>query len=257
MNKDKRNNIQVLGTLNNADESGIIANANQIYDDVQQKAQETINSELIAAVGTGGSVDTRITNAVNVEKTRAQIAESNLQELYGGLTQSNIEVVNTLPKTGEAYKIYRLIGINSYADYMYNSSDLTTPIKMAEYDNAIDTEPTAGSDNLVKSGGVYDAIAAKSEMLHVDKDGFHVIDEDLNVGTKYDKDGLDAARVSSHFVEILKSAGISTGDVMTSHAAEVNESGFFIVDESLNVGVKLDSGGIHAKNILEYEIIED
>ena len=32
MNKDKRNNIKLLGTLNNADESGIIANANQIYD---------------------------------------------------------------------------------------------------------------------------------------------------------------------------------------------------------------------------------
>lgn len=243
MNKDKRNNIQLLGTLNNADESGIIANASQIYDANEDKSTQDVSkehteriktledkeNELIAAVGTGGSVDTRITNAINVEQTRAvnaenaldgkitaeqtratntenalddrldtleeavgtggsvdsriasavatetsraqsaestlqtninaeatraQIAESNLQELYRGLTQSNIEVVSALPETGEAYKIYRLIGINSYADYMYNSSDLTTPIKMAEYDNAIDDEPTAGSNNLVKSGGV-------------------------------------------------------------------------------------------------------
>ena len=91
MNKDKRNNIQLLGTLNNADESGIIANANQIYDDVQQKAQETINSELIAAVGTEGSVDTRITNAVNAEKTRAEGAESTLD---GKITAEQTRAAN-------------------------------------------------------------------------------------------------------------------------------------------------------------------
>lgn len=91
MNKDKRNNIKLLGTLNNADESGIIANASQIYDDVQQKAQETINSELIAAVGTGGSVDTRITKAVNVEKTRAEGAESTLD---GKITAEQTRAAN-------------------------------------------------------------------------------------------------------------------------------------------------------------------
>lgn len=92
MNKDKRNNIQLLGTLNNADESGIIANANQIYDANEDKSTQDVSkehteriktledkeNELIAAVGTGGSVDTRITNAVNTEKTRAEGAESTI-----------------------------------------------------------------------------------------------------------------------------------------------------------------------------------
>jgi hypothetical protein len=121
----------------------------------------------------------------------------------------------------------------------------------------IDDEPTAESDNLVKSGGVHDAIeSSKSEFL-VDEDGFHVIDDNLNVGMKYDEDGLDVAKVTSHFVEVLKASGISADDVMSSHASLTNEDGFFIADEELNIGVKVDSDGIHAKNILEYEIVEN
>lgn len=125
------------------------------------------------AVGSGGSVDSRIADAkteiignatsacdtlgeaeglISAEKSRAQAAESDLQQLYEALTQSDIEVVNAVPASGVANKIYRVVGQNSYADYMFNSNALTTPIKMATYDNAIDDVPTAGSNNLVKSG---------------------------------------------------------------------------------------------------------
>ena len=93
-------------------------------------------------------------NAVSAEATRAQAAEENLRQLYNSLSQSQPIPVTALPATGEAGKIYRLAGTTSYADYMYAEGALTTPIKMAEYDNAIDDEPTAGSENLVKSGGV-------------------------------------------------------------------------------------------------------
>ena len=43
MNKDKRNNIKLLGTLNNSDESGIIANANQIYDANEDKSTQDVS----------------------------------------------------------------------------------------------------------------------------------------------------------------------------------------------------------------------
>ena len=129
MNKDKRNNIKLLGTLTNADESGIIANANQIYDDVQQKDQETINSELIEAVGTGGSVDSRIASAVATETSRAQEAEANRytknetytkEEVNNLITTPNQEYVSVtatdqttavtyvLPAIGLADTIYRV-----------------------------------------------------------------------------------------------------------------------------------------------------
>ena len=55
--------------------------------------------------------------------------------------------------------IYRVAGETSYADWMYNG---TTIIKMAEYDNAIDEEPTPNSDNLVKSGGVFEVVKSDS-----------------------------------------------------------------------------------------------
>lgn len=114
------------------------------------------------SVGSGGSVDSRIANAVGAESTRAQAAESNLQQLYEALTQSDIEVVNAVPASGVANKIYRVVGETKYSDYMFNRSDLNTPVKMAEYDNAIDDEPTAGSNNLVRSEGVYDEIYGKT-----------------------------------------------------------------------------------------------
>lgn len=36
-----------------------------------------------------------------------------------------------------------------------------------------------------------------------------------------------------------------------------NQDGFAIVDEELNIGLLVDSYGVHAKNILEYEIVND
>ena len=118
-------------------------------------------SPLETAVGSGGSIDTRISNAVAAEATaranavsaealRAQAAEQLLQEQYDALTQSDI-VVGALPASGTKNLIYRVPGTNSYSDYMWNGTQF---VKMAEYDNATDDEPTADSNNLVKSGGV-------------------------------------------------------------------------------------------------------
>lgn len=86
--------------------------------------------------------------------------------------------------------------------------------------------------------------------LKVNEKGFYLIDNDLNVAMQYNEDGFDVGKVSSHFVDVLKSSGVT-------YISVVAENGFFIVDEKLNIGVKVDSNGIHAKNILEYVIVED
>lgn len=88
------------------------------------------------------------------EVTRATNAEENLRQLYNNLQQSQPIPVTELPATGEAGKIYRLAGATSYADYMYAEGALATPIKMAEYNNAIDEELIPYSDNLVRGGAV-------------------------------------------------------------------------------------------------------
>ena len=38
---------------------------------------------------------------------------------------------------------------------------------------------------------------------------------------------------------------------------EVNETGFFFVDASMNIGVAIDSSGLHAPNIVEYNVINE
>lgn len=235
----------------NAAVGGHVAGAEDIFDDAMNKNQSTINQEFNEAIGTGGSVDSKISAAINAldstksqsagadglvlnvveengkitsisgsiasntydaygaasqaqaaaatdatnkvnaakseikgnatsacdtlgeaealisaEKTRAQAAEEQLRTLYNNLQQSQPVPVTSLPATGEAGKIYRLAGTTSYADYMYAEGALTTPIKMAEYDNAIDDEPTAGSDNLVKSQGMLSSLTNLSFCGH-------------------------------------------------------------------------------------------
>lgn len=77
---------------------------------------------------------------------------ANLQQLYNNLQQSKPVPVTSLPTSGQQQGvIYRLAGTTSYADYMWNGSSW---VLMAEYNNAVDEEPLASSDNLAKSGGI-------------------------------------------------------------------------------------------------------
>ena len=89
-----------------------------------------------------------------------------LKRLYQALNQSEPEIIeptDTWPVANpEENVIYRVIDrVNtppeSYSDYMWNG---TSMILMATYNNAIDNEPTANSNNLVKSGGVYSFVHA-------------------------------------------------------------------------------------------------
>ena len=64
MNKDKRNNIQLLGTLNNADESGIIANASQIYDGVAQKSVEERITDLDNKIESERGLKVKVTDSI-------------------------------------------------------------------------------------------------------------------------------------------------------------------------------------------------
>lgn len=138
---------------------GLDGKMDALQQELNTEKQKT--STLEEAVGTGGSVDSRISAAVNTEASRAQAAEEQLRQAYEALSQSQPIPVTELPATGEAGKIYRLAGTTSYADYMYAEGALNTPIKMAEYNNAIDDEPTVGSENLVKSKGVFNDINSK------------------------------------------------------------------------------------------------
>lgn len=120
---------QIPARLKNIANNGHVAGALDIIDDVLNKTQDQINQERI-------DDDTALRNAIQ------------------GLSQSEI-VIGPLPQTGEAGKIYRVPGTNSYSDYSWNGSQF---VLMATYNNGVDDVPTAYSDNLAKSGGIYSAI---------------------------------------------------------------------------------------------------
>ena len=79
MNKDKRNNIQLLGTLNNTDESGIIANANQIYDANEDKSTQDVSKEHTERIKTLEDKDDAMqTTLENISKIGEASAASNV-----------------------------------------------------------------------------------------------------------------------------------------------------------------------------------
>lgn len=63
-------------------------------------------------------------------------------------------VIGALPASGVANTIYRVPSTNSYSDYGWDGTQF---VLLATYDNAIDDVPTQNSDNLVKSGGVWES----------------------------------------------------------------------------------------------------
>lgn len=95
--------------------------------------------------------------AVDTEKDRAMAAEALLQSLYQGLTNNEVQVVQSLPSTGTDGVIYRLIGQNSYSDNMYKNGAWITlatyegqPIMFvhltqAEYDALTEFEKNNGT----------------------------------------------------------------------------------------------------------------
>ncbi len=181
------------------------------------KKIESRVSPIESAIGSGGSVDSRIATAkseikgnassdcdtlgkaeikinantidISAESSRAKAAEEQLRVIYNTLQQSQPVPVTELPAIGEAGKIYRLAGVTSYADYMYAEDALTIPIKMAEYNNAIDNKPIAESENLVKSGGIL-AWGEENYGKYVDNSNYIDIKEDsegkLLEGTRTD-----------------------------------------------------------------------
>lgn len=101
---------------------------------------------------------------------------TDLQELYVALTQSDLIITDTLPAEGQPNVIYRVPDTEHtpsqyYSDYMYSPTDLTTPVPMATYNNAIDAKPAYDSQNIVASGGVHNALMEYSHTLTIDDIG--------------------------------------------------------------------------------------
>jgi len=143
--------------------TGNLANETIARQTTDQSLQNQINSEAT----TRANVDTSLQNQISTEANTRSTVDEQLRILYENLTQSDI-VVGPRPSSGQLTNvIYREPDQShtppqNYSDYMWYNNEW---VLMATYDNAIDDVPTAGSENLVKSGGVYDYNLVKKVKL--------------------------------------------------------------------------------------------
>lgn len=172
-------NVPTAGSNNPVKSSGIYTRNNEIVELINALDVAKQNVLTFDTTPTNGSTNPVTSNGVylaiqlvqtavvaldgrmGTAETKISTAEGNivnLQAAYAALTQSDIVVVSgALPSSGQQQNIiYRQPDQDHtppqfYSDYMWNG---TAWVLMATYNNAIDEEPTAGSDNLVKSGGV-------------------------------------------------------------------------------------------------------
>ena len=103
------------------------------------------------------TLDTILSDYKSTINSRLDSQDTAIEALNG----NNVIPVDTVPEVYEAEinTIYRLVGTNSYTDYMVDTS--VDPYQMKQIATytfpGIDVEPTAGSDNLVKSNGIFNS----------------------------------------------------------------------------------------------------
>lgn len=110
----------------------------------------------------------RYTKSETYNKTELNnlITTPNQQYVTVTATDQTTAVTDVLPSTGAADTVYRVgnwdgsqYDTTCYTEYAWNGS---TYAKLSTKEVGIDDEPTAGSDNLVKSGGVAKSISEKT-----------------------------------------------------------------------------------------------
>lgn len=80
-----------------------------------------------------------------------------------------------------------------------------------------------------------------SVLCETTESGFYVIDSTNRVGLAYSENGLDVAKLSSHFVEVAIAAGLGgSGGASSVLISQTEEPGFYVIDSSGKVGLAYD-----------------
>lgn len=147
-------NIEVGGRLHSIATGNVLAGANEIQDDNLNKTQAQINEEVNTTLETYGSA---------IEGLNSQ-------------NYVSVEAYSELPELGSVNTVYRVsswdgeqIDTTKYAEYAWRNTgiDQGEYVLLAVKNYGIDDVPTAGSDNLVKSEGIYNSLIGISEFVSV------------------------------------------------------------------------------------------
>lgn len=146
--------IKIGGELESMATGKIVAAASAIKDKIKNKTQEQVNAETYVAL------ENRYTKAETYNKTQLDSMITTPKTVYKDYdTYAEMEAETEHPN-GAIYRVANYDGTqvvtNKYCEYSYNGTQYKL---MAVRDYGIDDEPTAGSDNLVKSGGVQNELA--------------------------------------------------------------------------------------------------
>lgn len=180
-------NINIGGRLHSTATGNTVAGANEILDDTKQKKQSQINQE------TDNALSDRYTKEETYSKTELDnlITTPNVNYVTVTATDQTTDVTDVLPATGSADTVYRVgswdgtqYDTTVYSEYAWDGTQYVL-LDVKAY--GIDDVPTANSNNLVKSGGVY------SQLNQLDQDISNL------------EDTQEQLLIVTHGIEITKS----------------------------------------------------
>ena len=139
--------------LKNMAVGGHVAGAMDILDDLKDKDQQTINAEVDESIN---SLNTEMADRYTkseVNNIISRTPETDVVVLTVPEGSTAADVLDEIPIADRPNKLFRVINDDStaYSEYGWTGSAWAV---LANKDYGIDEEPTPGSDNLVKSGGV-------------------------------------------------------------------------------------------------------
>ena len=240
MNKDKRNNIQLLGTLNNADESGIIANANQIYDANEDKSTQDVSKEHTERIKDLETKENSMqTTLENISKTGEASAASNVTYNH---SDSKLDATNVQQAVDEMREL-----INTHEGNIEELQDSVNEIKNQEIpvtDNGPDDfsiQDEEGNTLCLWKDGHIKTKNFDSEKV-VTKEEVASIEHPVEVNENSDSD-LDVADEKGNVLARFKDGHIKTknfdsSEIPTnpSQAMSISLSGIYNRDNPFGVG---------------------
>lgn len=139
--------------LKNMAVGGHVAGAVDILDDLKDKDQQTINAEVDESID---SLNTEVADRYTkseVNNIISRTPETDVVVLTVPEGSTAADVLDEIPIADRPNKLFRVINDDNtaYSEYGWTGSAWAV---LANKDYGIDEEPTPGSDNFVKSGGV-------------------------------------------------------------------------------------------------------
>lgn len=254
--------INLTDSLNAATTKGKLGDAKQVFLNGDTKNLQQAHEETNAHLGTLDNRSTQMENAIKDISVSGGASTANAVS-YDNST-SGLEAVNAQGALDELQSNIRaettsIIGTERIAD------GAVTTEKLA--DSAIDDEPTVGSDNLVKSGGVANKLAELETEIEVcnkeienlsstDDDSFTVADSEGNIAMSVDSEGnIDAIGFGNNLSSIIGKEVKSGEEESKSYIDErileiyqpdvkdIDDNLFAVTDNDGNIAMSVDDKG--------------